>query len=67
MILGYMDQLKAFVELINSYVDKGIEILQQAKVWIDKIIDLIQKGVDYLVENMGGRPDNQIGDDYLFV
>ncbi len=67
VLLGYMDQLKAFIELIHSYVDKGLELLQQAKVWVAKIVDIIEKGVEYLVEHLGGRADNQIGDDYLFV
>lgn len=67
LILGYMDQVKAFIELINGYVHKGLELLHEAKVWIEKMIDMIQKGVDYLVEHLGGRPDAQIGDDYLFV
>ncbi|MBF6607491.1 MAG: hypothetical protein ITG00_02000 [Flavobacterium sp.] len=67
LIVGYMDKLKAFIEFVDSYLDLGLEFLHKAKVYIQKIIELIQKGVDYLVENMGGRPDNQIGDDYLFV
>lgn len=67
VILGYMDQLKSFIELIKTYVDRGVEFLHLAKEWVEKILDYIQKGVDYLVENMGGRPDAQIGDDYLFV
>lgn len=67
IILGYMDQLKALIELVHSYVEKGLELLQQIKVWISTAIDWIEKGVDYLVEHLGGRADNQIGDDYLFV
>jgi hypothetical protein len=67
VLLGYMDRLKNFIELIRTYVDRGMEYLQIAREWIDKILDYLQKGVDALVENMGGRGDNQIGDDYLFV
>ena len=67
ILLGYMDQIKAFIELIHTYIEKGLELLQQVKVWISTMIDWIEKGVDYLVEHLGGRADNQIGDDYLFV
>lgn len=67
ILLGYMDHLKAFIELIHSYIEKGLDLLQQVKVWVSKIVELIEKGVDFLVEHLGGRADNQIGDDYLFV
>ncbi len=67
IILGYMDQIKAFIELIHSYIEKGLELLHQVKVWIGAALEWIEKGVDYLVEHLGGRADNQIGDDYLFV
>ena len=49
ILLGYMDQVKAFIELIHTYIEKGLELLQQAKVWISTVIDWIERGVDYLV------------------
>jgi hypothetical protein len=67
VLLGYMDRLKSFIEMIRKFVDRGMDYLQIAREWIDKILDYLQKGVDALVENMGGRADSQIGEDYLFV
>ncbi len=68
VLLGYMDKLKDFVELLNIYIDKGNEFLAQAQEWVNKILELIEKGIDYLVNALGGRPENrQLTDDHMFV
>ena len=68
VLLDYMDRLKNFVELISSYADRGNEYLAMAQEWITKILELIEKGIDYLVNALGGRPENkQLTDDHMFV
>jgi|GEM_PF-2060253 len=70
LLLGYMDQLQRVIEVINSYIDKGLELFHKAKEWIEKIIEYIGRGVDYLVAAAGGRnkPDHLVtADDYMFV
>ncbi|HEX8268342.1 MAG TPA: hypothetical protein VF581_00505 [Flavobacterium sp.] len=67
VLLRYMDKLKSFVELLGTFVEKGHAYLLQAQEWIRKLIELIDKGIDYLVNAIGGRPDNRQLDDHLFV
>jgi len=55
ILLSFMDALQAFIEKINTYIDKGIEIFQIAKEWIMKILEYIEQGIDGLVEAIGGR------------
>ena len=59
VLLEYMDKLKSFIELVHTYVDKGHGLLEQAKVWIQKIVEMIDKAIDYLVNTIGGRPDSR--------
>ena len=68
-LLKYMDWVQKFAGIINSYVDKGLEIFQKAKVWLEKIIDYIEKAIDALVQNLGGRKSDTrlMTEDYLFV
>jgi len=70
LLLGYMDELQRIIEVINSYIDKGIELFHKAKEWVEKIIEYISRGIDYLVSAVGGRkkPDHLVeADDYMFV
>ncbi len=55
ILLSFMDSLQAFIEKINTYIDKGIEIFQIAKEWVLKILGYIEQGIDRLVEAIGGR------------
>ncbi|RZJ66502.1 MAG: hypothetical protein EOO50_09765 [Flavobacterium sp.] len=69
LLLGYMDELQRIIEVINSYIDKGIELFHKAKEWVEKIIEYIGRGIDYLVNAVGGRKTDHlvVADDYLFV
>lgn len=69
LLLGYMDELQRIIEVINSYIDKGMELFRTAKEWVEKIIDYIGRGIDYLVNAIGGRKTDHLvlADDYLFV
>ncbi len=55
ILLSYMDELQKFIELINGYVEKGIEFFLKVKTWIQKIIGYIEQGIDALVDSIGGR------------
>lgn len=55
ILLSFMDALQAFIEKINVYIDKGIEIFRTAKEWVMKILGYIEAGIDRLVEAIGGR------------
>lgn len=70
MLLGYMDELQRIIEVIHSYIDKGIALFHKAKEWVEKIIEYIGRAVDYLVSAVGGRKkrDHLVEtDDYMFV
>lgn len=68
IVLEYMDRLKAFIEVINSYIDRATEYFAIAQEWIQKILELIEKGVSYLVNALDGRPENKhLTDDHMFV
>ncbi|HEU4497253.1 MAG TPA: hypothetical protein VFR70_09400 [Flavobacterium sp.] len=70
LILNYMDKLQEFFEMINSYIDMAIELSHKAKEWVERILEYIKKGVDYIVNYIGGRPEDeneQPEDDHIFV
>lgn len=68
ILLGYLDKLKQFIELLSTYADKGTEYIAMAQEWIQKILEFIEKGIDYLVNALGGRPENKaLTDDHMFV
>ena len=49
-LLRYMDRLHDFFEMITSYFDMGIEYLQQAKVWLEKILHYIDQAINSLAD-----------------
>lgn len=68
-LLSYMDWLQKFAGIINTYVDKGLELFQKAKLWLEKAISYIERAIDALVQNLGGRKSDSrlMTEDYLFV
>ncbi|NMH27274.1 hypothetical protein [Flavobacterium silvaticum] len=68
-LLNVMDELQRIIEVLHSYVDKAVEFFSTIREWINKMIDYIGRGVDYLVSAVGGRKTDhlQLADDYLFV
>lgn len=68
-LLSIMDEVQRIIEILNSYVDKAASFFATIKEWIDKVIEYIGRGVDYLVSLVGGRKTDhlQLADDYLFV
>ena len=60
VIFTIMDELRKLVEFMNQYIQKGIELFDQARLWVMKAIEYIEarineftyrirnKNVDYL-------------------
>lgn len=69
MLLDYMDKIQEFFEMINSYVDMAIEMFHKAKHFLEKIIEYLKQGIDYVVDYFGGRSGEEIElpEDYIFV
>lgn len=69
ILLKYMDEVQRIVEIINGYIEKGIEVFQRAKEWIQSVIAYIEQAIDSLVNSMGGRPSTiqHMQEDYMFV
>lgn len=69
ILLQYMDEVQRIVEIINGYIEKGIEVFQRAKEWVQQIIAYIEQAIDSLVNSIGGRPSTipHMQEDYMFV
>jgi len=69
VLLNYMDYLQKIAGIINSYADKGLEIVHKIKLWIQKIVDYIEQAIDALVQSIGGRKTESVlmTEEYLFV
>ena len=69
LLLDYMDKIQEFFEMINSYVDIAIEMFHKAKHFVEKIIDYLKQGIDYVVDYIGGRfgEEIELPEDYIFV
>lgn len=69
ILLHYMDELQKIVNIINSWLEKGVDFFQKVKVWIETVIDYIERGIDALVQSMGGRKTDfsLMAEEYLFV
>jgi predicted HTH domain antitoxin len=49
-----MDEIRQLVEFINQYIHKGIELFEQARLWIAKAIEYIEARINeftYRVRN----------------
>lgn len=69
LLLDYMDKIQEFFEMINSYVDMAIELFHKAKHFVEKIIEYLKQGIDYVVDYIGGRfgEEIELPEDYIFV
>ncbi len=68
ILLDYMDRIKEFIELIGSWIMHATDYIAIAQEWIHKILELIEKGIAYLVNALDGRPENKhLTDDHMFV
>ncbi len=70
ILLSYMDSLQEIIYIVDSYIERGLEIMRNIKRWLERIIDYVEKGIDALVESIGGRRkqvEDHLTEDYLFV
>jgi hypothetical protein len=69
ILLKAMDWLQKLATTLNTYADRGLDIFQKAKVWIEKALEYIEKAIDTLVQTLGGRKSEtkMMSDDHLFV
>lgn len=54
VIFSLMDEVRQFVAFINQYIQKGIELFDQARIWITKAIEYIEARINefaYRVRN----------------
>lgn len=70
ILLSYMDSLQEIIYIVDSYIERGLEIMRNIKRWLERIIDYVEKGIEALVESIGGRRkhvEDHLTEDYLFV
>lgn len=54
VIFSLMEEIRKLVEFINQYIQKGIELFDQARLWIAKAIEYIEARINeftYSVRN----------------
>ena len=54
VIFSLMDEIRRLIEFMNQYVQKGIELFDQARQWIAKAIEYIEARINefaYRVKN----------------
>lgn len=54
VIFSLMDEVRKLIEFMNQYVQKGIELFDQARLWIAKAIEYIEARISefaYRVKN----------------
>ena len=54
VIFSLMEEIRKLVEFINEYIQKGIELFDQARQWIAKAIEYIEARINeftYRVRN----------------
>jgi len=69
IIMTFMDELKRFIAFLNEGIEKGIELFEQAKIWVSKMIEYLEIRIRNFVDTVRGRTLDIIesSDDYMFV
>ena len=69
IIMTFMDELKKFIAFLNEGIEKGIELFEQAKIWVSKMIEYLEIRIRNFVDTVRGRTLDLIesSDDYMFV
>lgn len=64
-----MDELKKFIAFLNEGIEKGIELFEQAKIWVSRMIEYLEIRIRNFVDSVRGRTLDLIesSDDYMFV
>ncbi|RZK10344.1 MAG: hypothetical protein EOO46_11035 [Flavobacterium sp.] len=69
IIMTFMDELKRFIAFLNEGIEKGIELFEQAKIWVSRMIEYLEIRIRNFVDSVRGRTLDLIesSDDYMFV
>ena len=69
IIMTFMDELKRFIAFLNEGIEKGIELFEQAKIWVSKMIEYLEIRIRNFVDSVRGKTLDLIesSDDYMFV
>lgn len=64
-----MDELKKFIAFLNEGIEKGIELFEQAKIWVSRMIEYLEIRIRNFIDGVRGRTLDLIesSDDYMFV
>lgn len=64
-----MDELKKFIAFLNEGIEKGIELFEQAKIWVQRMIEYLEIRIKNFIDSVRGRTLDLIesSDDYMFV
>lgn len=69
IIMTFMDELKKFIAFLNEGIEKGIELFEQAKIWVQRMIEYLEIRIRNFINNVRGRTIDLIesSEDYMFV
>lgn len=69
IIITFMDELKKFIAFLNEGIEKGIELFEQAKIWVQRMIEYLEIRIKNFIDSVRGRTLDLIesSDDYMFV
>jgi len=69
IIMTFMDELKRFIAFLNEGIEKGIELFEQVKEWVGKMIEYLEIRIRNFIDSVRGRTLDLIesSDDYMFV
>jgi len=46
LLISLIDEVRKFIEFINQYIQKGMELFEQARQWIAKAIEYIEARIN---------------------
>ncbi len=58
VIFSLMDEIRQLVEFINQYIHKGIELFEQARLWIAKAIAYIEARINEFKHRIRNKNDD---------
>jgi len=68
ILLRYMDRLHDFFEILDSYLDMGMDFFSKLKVWFEKILNYMEQAINALADTIGiKKGDSRHSEEHLFV
>ncbi len=69
ILLKYMDKLHDLIDWISEYLDLAMDYAHRIKVFIQRMLNYIEQGIEALVKTVGGRTSetDQMSEEYMFV